>query len=117
MNNVENENDENDRNKKWTKSWIFIWTVIYILFFPFSVIGGFISMIVFDNPSISVLKGLSTVFAIFLIPLSLIVSVYFMWSSYKKEKYDKALIYWSIPWGIFIFVLYFNVVLYKGFPL
>jgi len=81
-----------------------VWTVIYILLFPLLVYFALFSAMAFDSPHISTLKGLSIIFFVSLIPLSLPVSIDLMWSSYVCEEYDKTLIFWSVPWLTLMFV-------------
>ncbi len=81
------------------------WTIIYILLLPLLSYFALLSPMIFDDPHLSILKGLSIIFTISLIPLSLPVSVDLMWSSYVCEEYGKTLFFWSIPWLTLIIVL------------
>jgi hypothetical protein len=82
-----------------------IWTIIYTLLFPVLAYFALFSAMVFDKPDLSILKGLSIIFIVSLLPLSLPVSIDLMWSSYVGEEYDKTLIFWSVPWLTLISVL------------
>ena len=81
------------------------WTVIYVLLLPLLSYSALLSVMIFDDPHLSIPKGLSIIFTISLIPLSLPVSVDLMWSSYVCEEYDKTLFFWSVPWLTLIAVL------------
>lgn len=81
------------------------WSIIYSLLFPLLAYFALFSAMVFDKPDLSVLKGLSIIFILSLIPLSLPISIDLMWSSYVGEEYNKTLIFWSLPWLTLTFVL------------
>ena len=81
------------------------WTIIYALLFPILSYFSLFSAMVFDNPHISTLAGLSTIFAISLIPLSLPLSMELMWSSFICEEYKKTLFSWSLPWLTIVFFM------------
>src|SRR5439155_13596148 len=74
------------------------WTIIYALLLPPLSYFALLSAMIFDNPHLAIPKGLSIIFTISLIPLSLPVSIDLMWSSYMCEEYDKTLFFWSVPW-------------------
>lgn len=74
-------------------------------FFPLLSYFAILSAMIFDSPRLSISKGLSAIFFISFIPLSLPVSIDLMWSSYVCEEYDKTLFFWSIPWVTLIIVL------------
>ena len=74
------------------------WTIIYALLMLLLPYFTLFSFIIFDNPSLSIPKGLSIIFIMSLIPLSLPLSIDLMWSSYVCEEYGKTLFFWAIPW-------------------
>jgi hypothetical protein len=79
-------------------------TIAYIiLFFPFFYMGLF-SCMTFDNPRMTVPVGLSIMFFIFLIPFSMPVSIYLMWSRYFRGQYQKTRIFCALPFFTFIAV-------------
>lgn len=84
--------------KRKAKICTVFWTIIYALLFPLLSYSALFSAMVFDNPDLSILKELSIIFIISLIPLSLPVSIDLMWSSYIGEEYGKTLFFWSVPW-------------------
>jgi hypothetical protein len=67
--------------KKRAKVCAIIWTIVYIVFFPLLCYFALLSAMVFDSPHMPPLNGLSTIFTISLIPLSLPVSVDLIGSS------------------------------------
>jgi hypothetical protein len=102
-------NSPADNIKRKAKTCAIVWTVIYSLFFPILVYFALFSALVFDKPDLSIVKGLSIIFIISLLPLSLPVSIDLMWSSYIGEKYNKTLIFWSIPWVALILILTYTM--------
>lgn len=95
----------NHSMKKKAKICAITWTIIYSLLFPLLAYFSLFSMLIFDNPDLSAFKGLSIIFIISLLPLSLPISIDLMWSSYVAEEYNKTLIFWSVPWLTFISLL------------
>jgi hypothetical protein len=91
--------------KKKAKICAVAWTIMYVLLLPLLSYFALLSAMIFDNPHLSIPKGLSIIFTISLIPLSLPVSIDLMWSSYVCEEYDKTLFFWSLPWLTLIAVL------------
>lgn len=81
------------------------WTIIYVFLLPLLSYFALLSAMIFDDPHLSIPKGLSIIFTISLIPLSLPVSIDLMWSNYVCEKYGKTLFFWSVPWLTLIAVL------------
>lgn len=84
--------------KKKAKVCAVVWTIIYILLLPLLSYFALLSVMIFDHTHLSIPKGLSIVFTLSLIPLSLPVSIDLMWSSYLCEEYGKTLFFWSVPW-------------------
>ncbi len=101
----QNQANLNHNLKRKARLCAIAWTIIYSLLFPVLVYFALFSAMVFDSPGLSLLRGLSIIFIISLIPLSLPVSIDLMWSSYVGEEYSKTLIFWSVPWLTLIFVL------------
>jgi len=88
---------ERESNRKSAKYYAVGFTILYIvLFLPFLYMG-FLSSMIFDNPSMTVLVGLSIIFFTFLIPLSMPVSIYLTWSRYLRGQYKKARIFCILP--------------------
>lgn len=96
-------------NRKYAERALIFWTVIYCILFPFLFYMAMFSAMVFDNPSISTTMGLSVMGVVFLIPLSIPVSIYFMWSSYFKRRYKKFWFFCRLPPIILLVVLSLDI--------
>jgi hypothetical protein len=103
--------------KKKAKVCVVTWTIIYALLFPLLSYAALFSAMIFDNPNMSILRGLSIIFVTSLIPLSLPVSIDLMWSSYICEEYRKALTFWAIPWLTLISAIAFDALTQFLYPL
>lgn len=101
----------NPKLKRRAKICAVSWTIIYSLLFPLLAYFALFSAMIFDKPDLSILKGLSIIFILSLIPLSLPISIDLMWSSYVSEEYNKTLIFWSLPWLTLISVLVLDFIL------
>jgi hypothetical protein len=97
--------------KRKAKTHAIAWTIIYTLFFPFAVYYALFSTMVFDSSQMPVLKGLSIIFISSLIPISLPLTIDLMWSSYLCEEYNKVLGFVSMPWLVFIGVVFLTSIL------
>jgi hypothetical protein len=91
--------------KKTAKISAIVWTTIYILLFPALVAKAPWLIMVFDSPSTSLLKGLSSIFIASFIPLSLPISIDLMWSTYVSGKYYWAMFSWLLPVAILIAII------------
>ncbi len=98
MSSCQNEAESMQNIKRTAKICAIAWTIIYVLLLPLLSYFALLSSMIFDNPDLSILKGLSIIFTISLIPLSLPVSIDLMWSSYMCEEYGKTLFFWLVPW-------------------
>ena len=79
------------------KRWSIFFTVIYcILFVPFLGIAYF-SPFVFDSPNITASRGLTTIFLAWLIPLSIPIGIFQIWSNYAKRRYQWTRFFWTLP--------------------
>ncbi len=105
MSSCQNKAESIQNIKRKAKICAVAWTIIYVLLLPLLSYFALLSAMIFDNPHLSIPKGLSIIFTISLIPLSLPVSVDLMWSSYVCEEYNKTLFFWSVPWLTLIVVL------------
>ena len=105
MSSCQNEAESMQNIKRKAKICAVAWTIIYVLLLPLLSYFALLSAMIFDNPHLSTSKGLSIIFTISLIPLSLPVSIDLMWSSYACEEYGKTLFFWSVPWLTLIAVL------------
>ncbi len=105
MSNCNNDTGSMQNSKKKARICAIAWTIIYIFLLPLLSYFALLSVMIFDNPHISIPKGLSFIFTVSLIPLSLPVSIDLMWSSYVCEEYGKIFFFWSVPWLTLITVL------------
>jgi hypothetical protein len=87
--------ENKDRNKAKIYAWIA--TVLYILIFlpilQFAAITG----IVADSPTISRAVVYLILFFTFCVPLSMPISIYFVWSRYLKKKYKSSRRFCFVP--------------------
>lgn len=105
MSSCQNKEESIQNIKRKAKICAVAWTIIYVLLLPLLSYFALLSAMIFDNPQLSISKGLSIIFTISLIPLSLPVSIDLMWSSYVCEEYSKTFFFWSVPWLTLIAVL------------
>lgn len=72
-------------------------TVLYsVLFIPF--LGyAYLSPFVFHSPSATAIRGFVFVFLAWLLPLSILISIFRMWADYNKERYHRIRIFWALP--------------------
>lgn len=87
------------KKPKWTPTTC---TIIYIVLFPCLFYMGLLSPMVVDGPHTPPLFVALSIFAVFLIPLSLPVSIYLMWSRTFRNQHEKARFFSRLP--IFTFV-------------
>lgn len=97
--NVNSQMKEEKNDARCAARWF---TTIYILLFPICFGMAWFSPMVFDCPRMTALVGLSIIFLMCLIPLSVPVSIYLMWSRFSKGHYKKLYIFCFLP--IFTFI-------------
>lgn len=97
---------EGDRKK--TKRYAWLATIIYCLLFPFLFMFAAVSTMIFDDPGMSTPLGLSIIFLCFCIPLSIPFTFYFIWSRYSQGEYRKSRQYCLIPLYILIFIIIYD---------
>lgn len=90
----------NGRERRKTKICAWIATIIYLLLFPFLVMFAGASTMVFDSPSMTITYGLSIIFLSLCIPLSIPITLYFVWSRYSQDKYKISRLFCLIPFCI-----------------
>lgn len=93
-------------SSKKCKQELILCTVIYVLLFPFLLYMALLSSMVSDSPRITPFFVGVIMFIVFCIPLSIPISIYFMWSRYFREQYGKARLFSYIPFymmaGVFV---------------
>jgi hypothetical protein len=85
--------DERKKTKKYAK----MATIIYLILFPFLFMFAATSIMIFDSPSMTVFFGLSIIFLCFCVPLSIPFTFYFVWSQYFQGKYKKSRQFCLLP--------------------
>jgi hypothetical protein len=83
--------------KTHTKPILITWTIIYLLSCPFIFWAALWSMLIFDKPSMTISIGLTIIFLFLCVPLSMLLSIWQMWSKYRKAKYRQARRLWMLP--------------------
>lgn len=115
---METENESTDLQtieispeQKKARRFVTIWTCLYIILFPFVFWMSLWSILVFDNPSMTVPIGITIICAFLCVPFSMLVSIWKMWSKYFHEQYDK--IYWfcALPLFALLLAICVNIVL------
>ncbi len=91
--------------RRATKCYAIMLTMVYTVFFPFFFYVALLSGMVMENPKTTVPIGLSMMFAMFWIPLSMPVSIYLMWSNFSNHKYRRTLYWGGLPPFIFVLAL------------
>ena len=87
----------NSPERKKTKRFAWIITVIYLILFPFLFMLAVASVMVFDRPNTFIPFGLALICMYFLIPLSIPLTFYLVWSRYSKGDFKKSLQFCWIP--------------------
>lgn len=96
---------------KGTKYWAIFWTILYIILFPFLFYTAMLTTMVFDNPSMTTAVGISIIIICFFVPLSIPISVFFIWSNYWRAQYKKTRFFCALPILIFGIVFLLNALL------
>jgi hypothetical protein len=76
---------------------IILFTLLYVLIFPFVLWFSLLSFMVFDHPDMTITFGLLFILLFLAIPLSIPFSIYFMWKKYNQKQYDEAYFFCSLP--------------------
>ena len=118
--NLENDNAgdpviEISPEQKKARRFVTIWTCLYVIFFPLIFWMALWSILIFDSPSISVFIGIPIICAFLCVPLSMLVSIWKMWSQYFHAQYEKLYWYCALPFFVFLFAICINIVVQKIF--
>jgi hypothetical protein len=103
--------EENFSSQKTAKYCAIGWTIVYLILFPFFFYIALLSAMIFDSPRMTISIGLWTMFMYFWIPLSMLASIYLMWSNYSRRQYKKTCLYWLLPFFTISIVLILDIVL------
>lgn len=82
-----------------------ICTLLYLILSPFLFYMALLSSMIFAKPSMTIPVGLSIMALIFCIPLSMLISIYLIWSRYNRKEYKKSLLFCALPFSITIVVV------------
>ena len=85
------------KERRSTCRWITTSTIIYLILFPILFYLSLLSFMVFDNPHMTTFMGLLFIFLFLCIPLSIPVSIFFMWRRYFQMQYSKACFHCGVP--------------------
>ena len=110
--NLENDNAEDpvteiSPEQKKARRFVTVWTCLYVIFFPLIFWMALWSILIFDSPSITALIGIPIICAFLCVPLSMLVSVWKMWSHYFHKQYHK--IHWFCALPFLYFCLLFQL--------
>jgi phosphoglycerol transferase MdoB-like AlkP superfamily enzyme len=72
-------------------------TIIYLSLLPFLLMIAFASVMVFDRPNTPLFFGLALIFLYFLMPLSILLAVYLVWSRFVQGNYKQSRRFCWIP--------------------
>lgn len=103
--------NEQLKNKKNIKCWAIFWTFLYLLLFPIFCYAALFTAMVFDNPHVSVPLGLSIIIISCFVPLSMLISIYLIWSNYSRAQYRRTLFFCALPILTFFAVLLLDALL------
>lgn len=97
--------DIQDLQRGLKKGSIFFTVVYSILFIPF--LGyAYLSPFMFHSPSATAIRVFAFIFLAWLLPLSILVSIFRMWANYNKRRYRRIRIFWALPiLTVVVFVL------------
>ena len=94
--------------KKAAKFFSAIFSAIYLLLFPPFFLGALIWYFATEPRH---LPGFIITLVWFLLPFSLLLSIYSMWSNYRRDRYKATLLSYTIPFAAFAIFLAVNAVI------
>ena len=97
MNDFNSLEKSSEDTRKTAKYFAIGWTLVYVILFPSFLYIALLSGMVLENPKTTVPIGLTMMFVMFWIPLSMPVSVYLMWSNFSRHKYNRTLFLGLLP--------------------
>ncbi len=96
--------------KKPVKRWLTFLTIVDLFFFPIYCVTALIVHEQFCHQLFSFGIGLVYVILFYSIPVSIPISIYLMWSNYRKCQYRRAYIYCASPILIWMITLIFELI-------
>jgi hypothetical protein len=88
-----------------TRRWIWAVMLLYLIPFPFLLYGSLFSVAIL-NPSGSKVFQMTFIFLFLSVPVSIPVSIYFMWRRYFQKRYSAVRFYFALPIITTIFCYY-----------
>ncbi|MGM0440215.1 MAG: hypothetical protein ACQEP8_03765 [Chlamydiota bacterium] len=88
---------ESTQLKKYTKLLAIFFTTVYAVLFPLFLYASSSYVVVFDDPKITLPIGVMMIITGLLLPLSMPVSIYFIWSKYLRKQYEKVRLFCALP--------------------
>ncbi len=118
--NLENDSAEDpvteiSPEQKKARRFVTVWTCLYVILFPLIFWMALWSILIFDSPSITALIGIPIICAFLCVPLSMLVSIWKMWSHYFHKQYYKIHWFCALPFFMFLFAISVNIVVQKLF--
>ncbi len=101
--------------QKKSRRFVTVWTCLYVILFPFVFWMALWSILIFDSPSITVFIGIPIICAFLCLPLSMLVSIWKMWSHYFHKQYPKIHWFCALPFFMLLFAISVNIVVQKLF--
>lgn len=101
--------------RKKTKYFAVLLTLIYVLLFPVAIYVALLSPMIFDKPSMTTPVGLIFMFLMGCIPLSMIISIWFMWAKSFQERCRSMWFFSLLPLFTFGIVVVLNAFLQTVF--
>lgn len=90
------------KDQKRTKRYILIATIIYVLLFPFFLLIAQLSGMIADTSYISSTVVTLFILAYFCIPLSILFTLYIIWSRYLGKNYRSSRRFCFLPLYVFV---------------
>jgi hypothetical protein len=71
----------------------------FVIFFPYFYASLFSAM-VFDNPNMTVIGGLTIIGLFLAVPCSLLIAIFLMWRRFNQKQYAKAYFHCIAPFMV-----------------
>jgi hypothetical protein len=84
------------KQQKITKRWICVMTLFYAIPFPFLLYASLFSVAILNPSGIKFLQSIFILLCLS-IPLSIPLSIFFMWYQYFQKKYLQTYFYFVLP--------------------
>ncbi len=101
--------------QKKARRFVTVWSCLYVVFFPLICWMALWSILIFDSPSITIFIGIPIICAFLCVPLSMLVSIWKMWSHYFNKQYSKIHWFCALPFFMLLFAICINIAVQKLF--